>query len=115
MHRFISDFAKNVKPPQEMIRKDENYKWNKERKEAFANIKEEIVEAPTLQRLDFDKEFILYRFSSNHSIAAILTQKDEAGDYLLISFMIMELQGAKLNYRAIYKQGFVVLKSVKHL
>jgi hypothetical protein len=31
-----------------MIRKDENYKWAKERKEAFANIKEVITKAPTL-------------------------------------------------------------------
>ena len=72
MCRFIFDFAETVKPLQEMIKKDENYKWTKERKEAFAKIKEAITEAPTWSPI-FDKEFILYRFSFDHSIAVVLT------------------------------------------
>jgi hypothetical protein len=46
--RFISDFAEIVKPIQEMTNKDKNFKWTKERKEAFDKIKESIAEAPTL-------------------------------------------------------------------
>ena len=34
VRRFISDFAEIVKPLQEMIKKDANFKWSKERKEA---------------------------------------------------------------------------------
>ena len=48
VRRFISDFAKIVKPLQEMIKKDFNFKWTKERKKAFEKIKEAIAEAPTL-------------------------------------------------------------------
>ena len=51
-----------------MIKKDVDYKWTKERRDAFMKIKEEIVEAPTLWILDFEKDFILYTFSSDHSI-----------------------------------------------
>jgi hypothetical protein len=47
MRRFISDFAEIVKPLQEMIKKDSNFKWSKERKEAFDKIKETITEAHT--------------------------------------------------------------------
>ena len=32
VRKFIFDFAKIVKPPQEMIKKDSNFKWTKERK-----------------------------------------------------------------------------------
>ena len=73
LRRFIFDFAEIVKPLQEMIKKDSNFKWTKEREEAFDKIKEEIAKAPTLWSPNFDKEFILYTFSSNHSIAAMLT------------------------------------------
>lgn len=31
---FISDFAEILKPLQEMIKKDSNFKWTKERREA---------------------------------------------------------------------------------
>ena len=54
--RFISIFVEIVNPIQEMIKKDENYKWTKERKETFVKIKESIVEDPTRQSPDFEKE-----------------------------------------------------------
>ena len=40
VRRFISDFAEIVKPLQEMIKKDFNFKWTKEIREAFDKIKE---------------------------------------------------------------------------
>ena len=77
MRRFISNFTEILKPLQEMIKKDSNFKWTKERKEAFDKIKEFIVEVPTLRSPNSDKEFILYTYIFNHSIAAMLTQKNE--------------------------------------
>ena len=71
--RFISDFAEIVKLLQEMIKKDTNFKWTKERKEAFDKIKESIAKAPTLRNPNFDKKFILYTFSFNHLIMVVLT------------------------------------------
>ena len=70
---FISNFAEIVKPLQEMINKDSNFKWTKQRKEAFDIIKESIEEAPTLRSPNFDKEFILYTYVSNHFIVVVLT------------------------------------------
>ena len=77
MRRFISDFVEIVKPLQEVIKKYFNFKWKKERREAFDKIKEALVEAPTLQSPNFDNECILYTFASDHSIATVLTQKNE--------------------------------------
>jgi hypothetical protein len=39
VRRFISDFTEIVNPLQEMIKKYFNFKWTKERREAFDNIK----------------------------------------------------------------------------
>ena len=88
VRRFISDFTEIVKPLQEMINKYFNFKWTKERREAFEKIKESIADAPTLRSPNFEKEFILYTFASNHSIATVLTQKDEVGEEFPVSFMI---------------------------
>lgn len=87
----------------------------KERKETFGKINEAIVEAPALRSPNFDREFILYTFSSYHSIVVVLTQTDEVGEEFIVSFMSMGLQGAKINYSTIGKQAFLVLKEVKHL
>ena len=87
LRRFIFDFREIVKPLQEMIKKDSNFKWTKERKEAFDRIKEDIVEAPTLRSPNFDNKFILYTFPSDHSIVAMLTQKNEVREEFPVSFM----------------------------
>ena len=79
MRRFISDFVEIVKPHQEMIKKDTNFKWTKERREAFEKIKEAIAEDPTFQSPNFDRELILYTFASDHSTVVVITQKDEVG------------------------------------
>ena len=96
-----------------MINKYFNFKWTKERGEAFEKIKESIAEAPTLWSPNFENEFILYTFASDHSIANVLTQNNENGEEFPVSFMSTGLQGAKLNYHAIDKQAFVVFKAVK--
>ena len=72
VRRFISNFVEIFKPLQEMIMKYFNFKWTKERREAFDKIKEAIAEAPTLRSSNFDNEFILYTFASDYSIAQMV-------------------------------------------
>ena len=44
----------------------------------------------------------------------MLTQKNEEGEELMVSFMSTGLQGAKLKYPSINKKAFVMFKVVKH-
>lgn len=97
-----------------MINKYSVFKWNQEEKESFDPIKTVIVEAPSLLSPNFSKDFILYSFSSDSSLAEILMQKDYNHDEIPISFMRIGLQGEKLNYPDIDKQAYVVYKAVKH-
>ena len=97
-----------------MIKKYFNFKWTKERREAFEKIKEAIVEDPTLWSLNFDNEFILYTFSFDHSIVVVITQKNEEGEEFPVSFMSTGLQGVELNCPAIDKQTFAMFKVVNH-
>ena len=82
-------------------------------KNAFSNIKTSISHAPSLKSPNFEKDFILYTFASDDSLAAVLTQKEDGGDEYPIAFMSTSLHGAKLNYPAIDKQAYAVFKAVK--
>ena len=97
-----------------MIKKNATFKWNQPEKEAFDQIKKAIAEAPSLQSPDFGRDFSLYTFASDLSLAALLTQKDRNNDERPISFMSTGLQGAGLNYPEIEKQAYAVYKAVKH-
>ena len=80
---------------------------------AFSKINTSIAHAPSLKSPNFEKDFILYTFASDDSLAAVLTQKEDGGDEYPISFMSTCLQGAKLNYPTIDKQDYAVFKAVK--
>ena len=90
------------------------YQWGENQEEYFTKIKEAITQAPALMSHDFSKDFQLYTFALDNSYVVVLTQKNENGDEVLLTFMIFGLQGADLNYPAIDKQDFIVFKAVKH-
>jgi len=57
---------------------------------------------------------MVYTFTSNSSIATVLTQKDVEGNKRLIYFMSVSLHVLELNYPAIDKQTYVVYKVVEY-
>jgi hypothetical protein len=50
---------------------------------------------------------------SDHSLAKVLTQKDEQGNEYPIAFMSTRLKGVELNYPLVEKKDFVVHKAIK--
>lgn len=63
---------------------------------------------PALYNPDFNNCFLLYTFTSDNSLDAILTQKDEMNEERPISFMSVSMQGLELNYTTINKQAYTV-------
>ena len=89
-----------------MVKQSVQFNWTNVEKNAFSKIKTAVAHAPSLKSLDFEKDFILYTFASDDSLAAVLTQKEDGGEELPISFMSTSLQGAELNYPAVDKQAY---------
>ena len=46
-----------------------------------------IAHAPSLKSPNFEKDFILYTFASDDSLAVVLNQKEDKGDEYPMSFM----------------------------
>jgi len=61
-----------------MIKKDAQFQLTSVEKEAFYKVKAAPA-APALHSPDFGKYFSLYTLASDHSLAAVLTQRDEHG------------------------------------
>ena len=87
VRRFVPYFAQIVKPLQQMVKQSVQFKWIDLENDAFNKIKTSIAHAPSLQSPNFEKDFILYTFASDDSLAAVLTQEEEGGDEYPISFM----------------------------
>lgn len=58
-----------------MTKKDAMYILGNNENEVFTQIKQAITEVPALYKPNFNKDFFLYTFSSETSLAIVLTQK----------------------------------------
>jgi hypothetical protein len=70
--RFIPNFAEIVKLITWMLKKDSRVNWTTEARASLVHIKKVISEAPVLASPDYLKDFLIFSFASEHTIAAVL-------------------------------------------
>jgi hypothetical protein len=64
---------------------------------------------------DYTKEFLIFSFASEHTIATVLLQKNEEGFEQPIAFFSKSLRDAELKYDILEKQVYAMVKSLKDL
>jgi hypothetical protein len=72
-----------------------------------------LVEAPVLVSPDYAKEFFIFSFASEETIAAVLLQKNEEGHEQPISFFSKALRDAELKYDILEKKAYALVQSLK--
>jgi hypothetical protein len=113
LRSFIPNFAEIVKLITDMLKKNNEVKWTTKAKEYFAHNMKVISEAPVLESPDYLKYFIIFLFTSEHSIAAVLLQKNEEGFEQPIAFFSKSLRDAELKYDIMEKQAYAMVKALK--
>ena len=96
-----------------ILKKDSGVNWTTEAKASFAHIKKFISEALVLASLDYLKDFLIFSFASEHTIIAVLLQKNEEGFEQPIAFFSKSLRDAELKYDKMEKQAYAMVKSLK--
>jgi hypothetical protein len=81
-----------------MLKKENEVKWKTEAKDSFECIKKVIGEAPVLASPDYTKEFLIFSFSSEHTIAVMLLQKNDEGFEQPITLFSKSLRYVELIY-----------------
>lgn len=96
--RFVQNYAEISQPLTLLLKKDEKYKWTKERDEALKLLKAAITEDSLLYHPDMEEPFVVHVSSSTKGLGAILSQKDAEGDDHPILFASRTLRGAEIRY-----------------
>jgi hypothetical protein len=110
---FVPNFAEIVKLITYMLKKNNEVKWTTEARAYFDHIKKVISEAPVLASPDYLKEFFIFSFASEHTLAAVLLQKNEEGYEQPITFFSKSLRDAELKYNIMEKQAYAMVKALK--
>jgi hypothetical protein len=104
LRRFIPNFVEIVKLITDMLKKNKEVKWTAESKASFAHIKKAISEAPILASPDYLKDFLIFSFSSKHTLAAVLLWENEEGFKQLIAFFSKIIRDVELKYDIMEKK-----------
>jgi ribonuclease HI/transposase InsO family protein len=114
IRRFVPNFAERIKPLSALLKKDVAFRWGKDADKSFEDIKNAISQAPVLISPDFSRDFIIFSFASQDTIAGVLMQKDADNFEHPVAFMSKVLRDSELNYTITEKQAYALVKSLQH-
>ena len=113
LRHFVPNFAKLIKHINVLLKKDVELKWRDEAKKSFLAINSTLNEAPVLISPDFEKDFLIFSYDLEETIAAVLLQKNKEGLEQPISFFSRTLRDAELKYNLTEKQTYALVKALK--
>ncbi|KAH9324684.1 hypothetical protein KI387_004862 [Taxus chinensis] len=111
---FVPDFAEKTRHILNMMKGSPTFRWSEEGKRSFEEIKTSVAHAPVLVCPDFSKKFIMYSYASEHTVSAILMQKNSEDIESPIAFMSSPLKPHELKMTQLEKHAFAVVKEVKN-
>jgi hypothetical protein len=114
LRRFKPNLAELLMNITNMLKKDAKIKWNTKAKNSFEQVKHALTQAPVLISPDYSKDFYLFSFASENTIAAVLLQKNNEGYEKPIVFFRNSLRDAALDYNIMEKQAFSLVKAIKY-
>ena len=83
--RFLINYAREVQPLRELLKKEKKWKWSERENDAFLNVKRLFAESILLQRPDYDRPFIIYCDASYKGVGCILIQEIEQKETRVIA------------------------------
>jgi len=73
-----------------------------------------LIRTLVLTSPKFDRDFIIFSFALEHTIADVLLQKDDQGCEKPIAFFSKAIRDAPLKYKIMEKQAFALVKAIKY-
>lgn len=111
--RFVHGFAQLAAPLNELTKKNCEYEWNRERQEAFDELKKRLTSSPVLGLPTDEGEYVLDTDASDASIGAVLSQR-QAGTEKVLAYGSRRLSAAERNYCVTRRELLAVVYFMKY-
>ena len=79
LRRFIPNLAELLRNITNMLKKEGRVKWTLEAKKSFELVKQALPKTLVLISPHFSKDFFIFSFASEHTVVAVLLQKNLNG------------------------------------
>jgi len=95
------------------MKKGVSFVWDQTCQEAYKDIKRYLTKPPVLVAPASRKPFLLYVKAMDHSLIALLTQKDDDGHEQAIYYLRRTLMGTESRYNPIEKECLALIFAIK--
>ena len=112
--KFIKDYARRAKSLYDLTKKDTEWIWTEERKNAFNDLKMALTHDSVLLYPSFEKEFVVTTDASLDGIGCVLSQKDEQGDMRPCAYAGRIFNSAQRNYSTLDKELAGIVFACQH-
>eukprot|EP00253_Pinus_taeda_P016738 PITA_16738 len=112
LRRFVPNLAEHLREITNILKKDSQVKWMEEAIKSFNLVKLALSSAPVLVSPDYTQDFILFSFTSEHTMAVVLLQKRDDHERP-IAFISRAIRDTTLKYNIIEKQALALVKALK--
>ena len=115
VRKYIPSYAELSEPLQQLIRKNQKFRWNEEQEVAFEKLKRVLMEAPVLRPYDEKKELRVYTDASTKAVSAILMQCEDnnPNDWYPIAYYSWLLRHSEKNLDIFSLELLAVLSAFK--
>ncbi|CAA0829593.1 Uncharacterized mitochondrial protein AtMg00860, partial [Striga hermonthica] len=114
LNRFISKSTDHCKPFFDAIKKKKPFEWTVECQNAFDNIKQVLLQLPTLQKPLLDEPLYLYLGVSNVAVSAVLIRQDGLQQFP-VYYVSKALHDAELRYPHMEKLAYALIIAARKL
>ena len=115
MGKYLSNLAQTSKPLRELLTKDSAWLWDTAQKEAFEEIKRQLISTPVLAIYDPQLETTVSADASSYGIGAVLTQKQSEGYWKPVAFISRALTSTEQRYAQIEKEALATTWACERL
>src|SRR3954467_5213615 len=106
--RFINEYAKKTGPLNQLLRKDQEFRWTKDCDVAMKFLQEKLCQAPILVPADPTKPFEVTTDASDFAIGAVLSQEGKP-----VAFESRQMSPAEKNYAIHEKELLAIVHALK--
>lgn len=110
---FIGNYSKKTKPLTDLTKKGK-FLWNSQAAKALQDVKGCLVKNTMLTYPDQNAKFFMDTDASDHTIGAVLSQRDQDQSLKPVAFYSRKLSDAELNYSTYDKELLAIVDSLKY-
>ncbi|KAG3146816.1 hypothetical protein PC128_g23939 [Phytophthora cactorum] len=98
LHKYSAGYAGLARPLSELLKKDSDWRWERQHQDAFESIQASLQQVPVLALPNETKPFSVVCDASDYAIGCALLQNGADGHERVISFQSRQLKAAERNY-----------------